>query len=194
MALRQPTNGHLSSGLENEFRDPEFRHEFMAEHIRSGIAYQIRAMRDARRWNQKKLATKAGKPQSVMSRLEDPDYGKVSIQTLIGLAKAFDVALLVRFVGFGEFLIRTADLSPDALNAPEFNDDPLVGHAKEGSGGALIPVPVQGGLQLGSVFDQQLHKEQVPRRTAPHTASIPTFFVPVERFPIETDHTGIRLS
>jgi hypothetical protein len=63
-----------------------------------------------------------GKPQSVVSRLEDPDYGKVSIQTVLDGAAAFDVALLVQYVSFPEFLQRTRDVSPEALRVDSFDE------------------------------------------------------------------------
>ena len=195
MALRQPPNGRLSLALERELQDPEFRHEFMAEHIRSGIAYQIRAMRDARGWNQKKLAAKAGKPQSVVSRLEDPDYGKVTIFTLIELAKAFDVALLVRFVGFGELLIRTTDLSPDALNAPNFDDDPLIDGAMEHSDLTAIQKPGLARHRLGSYLNPQPQFDRIAPTSARQTASLPVLEASnISRTPFGPDRTGVNLS
>jgi transcriptional regulator with XRE-family HTH domain len=125
--LNQPRNsGFPDPKLNKELVAPGFRRGFMSETVRSGIAHQVRAMRDKRGWNQKELGDRAGKPQSVISRLEDPDYGKVNIQTLIELAEAFDVALLVKFVGFGELLAQTGDLSPEGLNAPSYVDDPYL--------------------------------------------------------------------
>ena len=59
----------------------------------------------------------------MIARLENPDYGKFSLSTLLKLASAFDVALLIRFVAFGELLERTRDLSPAGLNAASFRDD-----------------------------------------------------------------------
>jgi len=66
-----------------------------------------------------------GKPQSVVSRLEDPDYGKVSVQTVLDGAAAFDVALLVQYVSFPEFLRRTRDVSPEALRVDSFDERQL---------------------------------------------------------------------
>ena len=40
----------------------------------------------------------------MISRYENPDYGKYSISTLLELAAAFDVALAVRFVPFSELV------------------------------------------------------------------------------------------
>ena len=100
-----------------------FRREYVAEHARSGVAYQIKAMRDARGWSQADLAKKADKSQSNIARLEDPDYGKFSIQTLLELADAFDVWLSVQFVSFREGLRRTENLTPNALNVISYSEE-----------------------------------------------------------------------
>src|SRR5436190_437018 len=89
-----------SKQLAVELSDSEFRHAYMADQVRSMAAFQIRALREqpGRQWSQEELAAKAGTGQSVISRIENPDYGRLTIQTLIEMAVAFDVALLVQFV------------------------------------------------------------------------------------------------
>lgn len=98
-----------------------YRQAYVAEHVRTGIAYQIRALRDERGWSQKLLAEKLDKPQSVVSRLEDPDYGKLSVATLLEVAATYDVALVIRYVSFPEFLRHYDDVTPRALGAPSFS-------------------------------------------------------------------------
>lgn len=87
----------------------------MQTHVRSGIAYQIKALREKFSQSQDQFAGKTGKPQSVISRLENTEYGKVTVQTLLDIATSLDVALLVRFVSYPEFLNRTSDMSTKAL-------------------------------------------------------------------------------
>ncbi|WP_193370077.1 helix-turn-helix domain-containing protein [Pelagibius marinus] len=132
-------SGNLRQSLVEKLRDKAFRHEYMAEHIRTGIAYQIRALRDKRGWSQQEMGRHLKKPQSVVSRLEDPDYGRVSLQTLIEVADVFDVGVLVRFVGYRELLERTSDLSPAALLAPSFDEEesaPVTYKAVQGTSAA----------------------------------------------------------
>ena len=127
----------------------------MAEHVRRGIAYQIRAMRDQVGWSQGKFAGELKKPQSVVSRLEDPGYGKVTVQTLLEVAKAFDVALQIRFVNYSLFLRDNQDRTATALRVTSFNDDiilstggvPAVSAA--GSGGGKL------WLKLGKYTDAE---------------------------------------
>jgi transcriptional regulator with XRE-family HTH domain len=118
-------NGAFKQDIVDELSSKEFRRALVAEHLRTGLAYQIRALREKRGWSQAELGRRAGKPQSAISRLEDPDYGRLSLKTLLELAAAFDVALLVQFAAFSELLKRFSDLSPDALAVPDFAHDNL---------------------------------------------------------------------
>jgi len=97
----------------NKLESKKFRDAFVASNARRGIAYQLRAMRGNR--TQGQIGKLAGKPQNVISRLENPRYGKANIQTLIELASVYDVALLVKFVPFGRLIAETEDLSQNAL-------------------------------------------------------------------------------
>jgi transcriptional regulator with XRE-family HTH domain len=101
----------------------EFRNSYKAEHARSGVAYQIKAMREARHWNQADLAKKMGCAQSNIARLENPDYGKFNVQSLLAVADAFDVWLSIQFVPFSTGLRRTENRSTDALNVVSFDQD-----------------------------------------------------------------------
>jgi transcriptional regulator with XRE-family HTH domain len=112
-----------AKALLQKLRQKKYRDAYVAEHMRQGIAYQIRALRDQRQWNQGKLSQLLGKPQSVISRLEDPSYGKVTIQTLLELASAFDVALQVRFISYSSFLQQTRDLGISSMKVAAFNKD-----------------------------------------------------------------------
>lgn len=98
-----------------KFLTRSYRDGYMQNRVRSGIAYQIQAMRKKLGITQVQMAEKLGKPQSVISRLEDEQYGRVSIQTLLDVASALDVALLVQFVSYPDFLNRTKDMSEKAL-------------------------------------------------------------------------------
>jgi transcriptional regulator with XRE-family HTH domain len=104
-------------------KDRVFRQSYVEEHVRAGVAHQIKAMRESRGWSQAQLAEKCGKSQSNIARIEDPDYGKFSIQTLLEIAHSFDVWLSLEFVSFSKGLTRTADRSVKALNAISFEDE-----------------------------------------------------------------------
>ncbi len=101
----------------------EFRHAYVSAHVRTGIAHQIRALRKERGWSQGQLADHSGKKQSNIARLENPDYGQLSVKTLLELATAFDTALIVRFAAFSDFLAQVEHLSPEDLAVPDFAHD-----------------------------------------------------------------------
>lgn len=92
--------------LLRELDDPEYRRGFVEGHAKDTIAFQLRMLRKAMDWEQRDVAEKLGNPklQPMISRYENPDYGKYSITTLLELAAAFDVALAVRFVPFSELV------------------------------------------------------------------------------------------
>jgi len=117
------TISSISKKLIEKLGRKAYRAAYVGEHVRRGIAAQIRAMRDQRGWNQGKLSAELGKPQSVVSRLEDPSYGKVTVQTLLEVAATFDVALQIRFVPFSSFLQQTRDVSTRSMQVVSFNDD-----------------------------------------------------------------------
>lgn len=131
-------------------QDKEYRELYAEEHIKTGLAFQIRALREARNWTQAELGSESGKSQVVISQLEDPDYGKFQLRTLLTLAAAFDVALIARFAPYSELLDRTLNLAPEHLAPPSFEAqfqhafanttirivDSNVGLAYEGDSGA----------------------------------------------------------
>jgi transcriptional regulator with XRE-family HTH domain len=113
----------VAKTLWQKLRQKNYRDAYVAEHVRHGIAHQIRALRNQREWNQGRLSQLLGKPQSVVSRLEDPSYGKVTVQTLLELASVFDVALQVRFISYSSFLQQTRDLTISSMKVAGFNKD-----------------------------------------------------------------------
>lgn len=101
-----------------KFLDEDYRDGYLSTHVRAGIGLQIRALREKGDLSQEQFALLTGKKQSTISRLEDTNYGRVSVQTLLDIASATGVALLVRFVDYPQFLRITSDMSERAL-APE---------------------------------------------------------------------------
>ncbi|HZF30402.1 MAG TPA: helix-turn-helix transcriptional regulator [Gammaproteobacteria bacterium] len=104
-------------------RGKEYREAFVESEINIGIPFQIKAMREAREWTQKELGSRSAKQQSVISQLETPGYGNLTLSTLKKLAAAFDVALMVRFVSFRELVSRAAHLSDSDMKIPSYGVD-----------------------------------------------------------------------
>jgi transcriptional regulator with XRE-family HTH domain len=95
----------------------EYRDAYVEERIKTGLPFQLRAMRAARNWSQAFLGEMAGMRQNAISRLEDEEYGNLSINTLIRVANAFDTGLLVKFVPFSRLVKEYEDVSPARLES-----------------------------------------------------------------------------
>lgn len=107
------------------FQSKAYRDAFVADQIATGLSFQVRANREARRWSQTELGERAGGMlQPAISRLEGPDHEAFpKLDTLARLASAFDLALIVRLVPFSELLDWTAGLPSRDLAVPSFHDD-----------------------------------------------------------------------
>jgi transcriptional regulator with XRE-family HTH domain len=98
-----------------KFASKKYRDGYLQSRVRGFIAYQIQALREKLGLTQAQFAELTGKKQSTISRLEDTEYGKVSVQTLLDIACATNVALVVKFDSYPEFLDQTRNMSVEAL-------------------------------------------------------------------------------
>lgn len=94
-----------------KWRDREYREAYMEAAVEQGVAWQIRINRTLRHMTQAQLAELIGSKANGISRLEDPEYGAHSLETLKLIAKAFDCALLVKFISYGQLAEESEHLS-----------------------------------------------------------------------------------
>ena len=90
--------------LLQKFNDFKYRHAYVDDFTDAFIATQIKVLREQQGLTQTQLADKAGMKQSQISELEDVNHQGWKVRTLKKLAKAFDLALVVRFEPFGRVL------------------------------------------------------------------------------------------
>ena len=109
--------------LFESFANKAYRHAFVEEHISSGLAFQIRALREKNGWTQGELGQRTGKAQETISQLESHDYGRFTLKTLKAIASAFDVALEVNLISFGELISRLSNLSPETIAPPSYESE-----------------------------------------------------------------------
>jgi transcriptional regulator with XRE-family HTH domain len=141
----------ISRRIARELSEPEFRNTYKRARVRSKLVYQIRALRKQRNWLQGTLAKLLNKPQSTVSRFEDAEYGKLSLETLFEISDAFDVGLIVEFVSYPEFLVRTSNLSQENLYAQSFSTKSVEFLTREQVPGHVhdaIQPPVKGSFEI----------------------------------------------
>jgi hypothetical protein len=106
--------------LIEKFRDKAYRDSYIASHTRRFLARQMRKFRGEK--SQTEFGDLIDKRQTVVSRLEDANYGKWTLQTLFDVAEKLNVAVLVRFVDIPTFLRLSEDMSEDASQPQPYDE------------------------------------------------------------------------
>ena len=119
------TSSLKSQFLQSLKSSDEYRYSFVEEKLQSGLAAQIRAIREQRQLDPKQFAEKLGKKVSWVYRLEDPNLPPPTIPSLLEIARAYDMDLEVRFRPFSAFcsLDEVDDLSTKSLEVASFKDE-----------------------------------------------------------------------
>lgn len=117
----------LRDALVKKLKDKEYRDAYVRSTLTHGLAHQIRVNRERRNLTQAELAQKCGKKtnQVSISRLEDPAYGKFTLNSIFNIAAALDVAVVLKLVPYSKFLLEIADKSANGLFAKSFTDENL---------------------------------------------------------------------
>lgn len=98
-----------------------YRDGYLETSVRGRIALQLRAIRKGLGLTQKQMSEKLEKPQSTIARLENMEYGKVTIQTLLDIGKKLDIALFVGYVSYPEFIRQQARSSDRELRVNDIH-------------------------------------------------------------------------
>jgi hypothetical protein len=114
---------HRFARLAPKLADKSYRDSYVSTQMRTWLADQVRALRGD--LTQTEFGKLIGKPQTVVSRLEDPDYGKLTLETLLDVASKLDIALLVRFVDHVTFLVATNNFSESALRPAAYSQQAI---------------------------------------------------------------------
>jgi hypothetical protein len=114
-------NSSRITSLAKKLRKKDYRDGYVASHAKTFLAHQITALRGDK--SQAEFGEVLNKPQPVVSRLQNPHYGKYTLQTLLDVASKLDIALIVRFVDYPTFLKLTNDYSDQAFCPVAFSEE-----------------------------------------------------------------------
>ena len=112
----------MTSLLES-LRNQEYRPAFVNARVRASVALQIRAIREQRHMTQTQLGKTLGMAQPWVSKLENPEYGKMTVATLLRLAEAFDTDLEIKFRPFSTTIDTLPRQGPDYFRVRAFDEE-----------------------------------------------------------------------
>jgi transcriptional regulator with XRE-family HTH domain len=114
----------ISNLWEKFAKSKKYREEFVAAQAKRGIPFQARALLKARRgWTQQTLAEKSGLTQGVVSRALNPNYGNLTLNTIVRIAAGFDVAFIGMFVPFSELERWFQNMSEESVQVATFEEE-----------------------------------------------------------------------
>jgi hypothetical protein len=148
-----PVSSQRLLTLADNMRDKRYRDSYVATHTRHILARQMRNFRGER--SQAEFGELIGKRQTVVSRLENPNYGAWQLRTMLEIAGQLNIAVFARFVDFPTFLKYSNDLSDAALHPKEYDEQAIR---------RLVSVGQRGDISPRTVLDIPAFEPE-PRRT-----------------------------
>jgi transcriptional regulator with XRE-family HTH domain len=108
--------------LWSKLRDPDYRNAFVSSSVAARLAVRIFNLRKKADWSQSQLAESTGMKQARISVLEQGDYENFTFSTLKKIAAAFDVAVIVDFVSFPDFVKWNDNFSSKSVAPDSFKE------------------------------------------------------------------------
>jgi hypothetical protein len=137
---------HRLRSLAEEFHNKEFRDTYVAAHTRRFLARQMRKFRGE--MSQTEFAGLIDKQQTIVSRLENPNYSGWTLGTLLEIANKLNVGLFVRFVDFPTFLKYTAVQSETAMRPAAYDQQQVDDFARIESEQKLVEADILRALEI----------------------------------------------
>lgn len=133
--------------------DKDLGADIILRGVAADVAIQIKTRRKELKLGQADLATALETSQSRISQMEDPDYGKLTLNTLANVAFALKCDLQVKLIpSAGELTSPTSYLFSDEPGISHSNCSPNNNFVRVQSNAAVSP-------SLRTSFDrQQVHK------------------------------------
>lgn len=112
-----------SNTISRLIESADFRASYLRAKLNINIPSQIHALRRRQDLTQVAFAEEAGMKQSRISAMERPGETKFNLETLIRVAAAFKVGLIVRFAPFSDVLRWENGFSQDDFDVLKIDDD-----------------------------------------------------------------------
>ena len=103
--------------------DAELRADYLRAKLNVNVPSQVKALRRRQNMTQDGLADAAGMKQSRISAIERPGETAFNLETLIRLAAAFKVGVIVKFAPFSDVLRWENDFSQDDFDVTTLDHD-----------------------------------------------------------------------
>lgn len=144
----------LSNLRDKLARSKRYRESFAASVAKRMLPLQIRVLRKQRDWSQAQLAKESKLTQGALSRAEDPEYGNLTVNTLVRIAAGFDCAYVGRFVPFSELGKWYSALEDEsALRVASFDQDlGFIERKESGVAEHAASVPSWPGISPGALY------------------------------------------
>lgn len=150
----------IYSRMFKKFKDKRYRDAFLASQIRRIIPKQVRAIRDAQRMTQQQLADAAHTTQTVISRIEKGSgSGNLTIKSLLNLASALDVGLVIRFEPIDRLIAWTEHLSSDDITPAQSE---VILHNMELEATTAQAIIINSPLGKAALGNGQSHQKEAP--------------------------------
>jgi transcriptional regulator with XRE-family HTH domain len=111
------------SELIKRLKSWKYREIYIRSKVNVSLPSQIRALRLKQELTQKSLASKTQMKQPRISAMEKPGATKFNIETLVRVAAAFKVGLIVKFAPLSEMLAWENGFSQDNFDVVTFERD-----------------------------------------------------------------------
>jgi transcriptional regulator with XRE-family HTH domain len=109
----------------DDWDDLEYRHAYVQASVEQGLGWQVKINRQLRGWTEEQLAAKCNVAPGYIRNLERgeiPD-AEINFVDLRLIGEAFDIALLVGYVSFGELREASKALAEEDLCVPSYDED-----------------------------------------------------------------------
>ena len=101
----------------------KYRESFVAAQVKRGIPFQIQTLMKQKGFSQEKLAKESGLTQGVISRAANPEYGNLTLNTILRIAAGFDVAFVGKFVPYSELGNWFLNLNEESVRVRTFQEE-----------------------------------------------------------------------